>query len=207
MISAPFWLDSAPLVLGSGSAARRQLIEACRIPVEIIIPRVDERAIAAALLETRACPSEIAVALAHAKAEAVSRHHPKRLILAADQTLDHAGSLFMKPADRQAARAQLLRLRGDEHQLHSAAVLRQGDHVLWSGVSSATLIMRSFSDRFLDHYLDEMGDRLLQTVGGYEIEAIGVHLFSEVIGDHATILGLPLLGLLYALRDLKKLEG
>jgi septum formation protein len=207
MKSSSLWRAEAPLVLGSGSATRRLLLEACGIPFRVIPPRVDERAIAAALLEQRSLPSDIAVALAHAKAEAISRQNPDVLILAADQTLDHAGSLFMKPADRQAARSQLQRLRGTEHQLHSAAVLRQGDEVLWAGISSASLIMREFSDHFLDLYLDEMGDRALQTVGGYEIEGLGAHLFSEVVGDHATILGLPLLGLLHALRDLGKLEG
>ncbi len=97
MSASPFWLGAEPLVLASGSSARRLFLEACGIPLEIIKPRVDEKAIAATLLENRASPAEIAIALAHAKAEAVARLNPNRLVLAADQTLDLDGSLFMKP--------------------------------------------------------------------------------------------------------------
>jgi septum formation protein len=195
------WLHDAPIVLASGSAARRMLLEGCGIPFEVIKPHVDEKAIAAALLEERRNPCDIAIALAHAKAEAVAGKVPDRIVLAADQTLDHRGTLFMKPVDFDAARAQLTRLRGDEHQLHSAAVLRRGEKVLWSGVASAALVMRDFSDSFLDAYLAAMGGAVLDTVGGYQLEALGPHLFSEIVGDQATILGLPLFGVLWSLRD------
>lgn len=207
MSVSPFWLGREPLILASGSNARRALLEACGLPLEIIKPRVDEKAIAASLLESRATPAEIAIALAHSKAEAVSRLHPHRLVLAADQTLDLDGSLFMKPVDRVAARAQIARLRGKAHHLHSAAALRQGETVLWAGISSATLVMRRFDDAFLDRYLDAMGAKVTATVGGYEIEGLGPHLFSEIVGDHATILGLPLFGVLYALREAGTLAG
>ncbi|CAN1569235.1 Maf Nucleotide-binding protein implicated in inhibition of septum formation [Rhabdaerophilaceae bacterium] len=207
MIPHSFWLATKPLILASGSSARKSLLEAAAIPVSVVKPRVNEKAIAATLLETRATPQEIAIALAHAKAEAIGLPNPDDFVLAADQTLDHDGSLFMKPVDRAGARAQILRLRGSEHQLHSAAVLRQGETVLWAGVSSATLVMRRFPEAFLDTYLDAMGDKVTQTVGGYEIEALGPHLFSEIVGDHATILGLPLFGVLYALREAKLLAG
>ncbi len=207
MSVSPFWLGAEPLVLASGSAARRLLLESCGIPLKIIKPRVDEKAIAATLLENRASPAEIAIALAHAKAEAVARLHPDRLVLAADQTLDLDGSLFMKPVDRVAARAQIARLRGKAHHLHSASVLRRGDTVLWAGISSATLIMRPFDDAFLNRYLEAMASKVTETVGGYEIEGLGPHLFSEIVGDHATILGLPLFGVLYALREAGVLAG
>ncbi len=128
----------------------------------------------------------------------MARLHPDRLVLAADQTLDLEGSLFMKPVDRSAARMQMGRLRGKAHHLHSASALRRGETVLWAGISSATLIMRPFDDAFLDRYLDAMGAKVTETVGGYEIEGLGPHLFSEIVGDHATILGLPLFGVLYA---------
>ncbi len=207
MNASPFWLSADPLILASGSSARRLLLEACGVPLEIIKPRVDEKAIAATLLESRASPAEIAIALAHAKAEAVARLNPNRLVLAADQTLDLDGSLYMKPVDRTAARAQIARLRGKAHHLHSASALRCGEKVLWAGISSATLIMRPFDDAFLDRYLDAMGSKVTETVGGYEIEGLGPHLFSEIVGDHATILGLPLFGVLYALREAGVLAG
>lgn len=207
MTVSPFWIGPQPLVLASGSAARRALLEACAIPLDVIKPRVDEKAIAATLLENRVTPAEIAIALAHAKAEAVARQHPDRLVLAADQTLDLDGTLFMKPVDSASARVQLARLRGKAHHLHSASALRRGETVLWAGISSATLVMRAFDDPFLDLYLDVMDRKVTETVGGYEIEGLGPHLFSEIVGDHATILGLPLFGVLYALREAGVLAG
>lgn len=205
--ASPFWLSPEPLVLASGSAARRALLEAARIPLEIQKAPVDEAAIARTLLLQRETPHAIAIALAHAKAEAASRKLPDRLVLAADQTLDHQGKLMMKPENRVHARRQLLALRGDPHFLHSAAVMRRGDRVLWAGVASARLTFRAFSDVFLETYLDTMGEAICETVGGYQLEALGPHLFEEIEGDHATILGLPLLPVLHALRDLGCLKA
>ena len=202
-----FWLDAAPLVLASGSVTRRALLESAGIPLEILKAPVDETAIAATLLEQRETPQVIAVALAHAKAEAATRKMPERLILAADQTLDHQGSLLMKPVDRVQARQHLKRLRGGPHFLHSAAVLRRGEKVLWDGVATARLTMRDFSDDFIETYLDAMGQTICETVGGYQLEALGVHLFEEIEGDHTTILGLPLIPTLHALRDLGYLSA
>ncbi|MCZ8376711.1 MAG: Maf family protein [Beijerinckiaceae bacterium] len=202
MNTAAFWKAGRPLLLASGSAARRQMLEAAGIPLEVVRAPVDEGAIAATLLETRRTPAEIAIALAHAKAEAAARRHPDGLLLAADQTLDHQGRLLMKPADIAHARAQLLSLRGATHLLHSAAVLRRGDVVLWAGIASASLVMRNFSEAFLDAYLDRIGPLVTTTVGGYQLEALGIHLFEAIEGDQSTILGLPLIPVLHALRDL-----
>lgn len=202
MSAAGLWKAGSPLLLASGSMTRRQLLEAAGIPLEVVRAPVDEGAIAATLLETRKTPAEIAIALAHAKAEAASRRHPEGLLLAADQTLDHAGRLLMKPADRAHARTQLMALRGSQHWLHSAAVLRRGETVLWAGIASAALRMRTFSESFLESYLDRMGESVTSTVGGYQLEALGIHLFDSIEGDHSTILGLPLLPVLHALRDL-----
>jgi septum formation protein len=195
-----FWREQAPLVLASGSPARRALLEGVGIPLEIIKPDVDEAPIAQALSARAAPPAAIAAALALAKGEAVSRAHPHRIVLAADQTLEFRGQLGMKAPTIEAARLQLLSLRGETHHLHSAAVLMQGGAPLWQGCASANLTMRPFSEGFLAHYLAQMGDKVLGTVGCYELEALGPHLFSRIEGEHATILGLPLLGVLDALR-------
>jgi septum formation protein len=197
----PFWRQTDPLILGSASSARAQLLKAAMIPFEIVKPQVNEKAIAATLLETRHSPAEIAIALAHAKAEAISLKKPGRVILAADQTLDLDGTLLMKPVDLAAAEQQLRRLRNQTHDLHAAAVLRRDSTVLWAGYSSARLQMRDFSDAFLTHYLKTMGDSLLNQVGCYQIESLGCQLFASVEGEYAAILGLPLSGVLYALRD------
>lgn len=202
-----FWRLSDPLVLASGSSARRALLEAAAIPLEIIKPDLDEAALAAPLVAAGQSPKGIAQALARAKALAVSASYPDRLVLAADQTLDLAGQLGMKAPDLASARTQLRALRGTTHQLHSAAVLARAGAVLWQGSQSANLTMRAFSDAFLEAYLAAMGERVLTTVGGYELEALGVHLFANVEGDHATILGLPLHPVLAALRDNGALLG
>lgn len=195
------WRDSSPLVLASGSSARRALLSAAEIPHDIIKPLVDEAPIAEKLLAQRETPLGIAQALASAKGLDVSMRHPDRLVLAADQTLDADGQLGMKPPSLPAARAQLLALRGRSHALHSAAVLMRGGRILWSGHETAHLIMRAFSDAFLDEYLGLMGEKVLGTVGAYELEALGIHLFSSINGSQAAILGLPLSGILEALRS------
>lgn len=201
-----FWQTSQPLILGSSSSTRRAILEGVGIPVEVKHPHVDEQAIVTSLLTERRDPNEIAVALAHAKAEAVVRKHPDRLVLSADQTLDLENSLLMKPKDRTSAALQLSRLRGKTHYLHSAVVLRRGETVLWAGFQSATMRMRNFSDEVLLTYLEVMGDKLLTSVGCYQIEGFGALLFDEVEGEHTTILGLPLYPVLHALRDAGSLK-
>lgn len=199
--SSGLWLGARPLVLASKSAARRALLEASGIPFRIAPADVDEAAIAAPLLAAGANPKRIAGLLARAKAAAVAKNHPDDLVLAADQTLDLAGELFMKPANAAAAARQLRRLSGRLHRLHSAAFLRLGARRLWAGSASASLQMRDFSDEFLSLYLKAAGPAACESVGGYQLEALGIQLFRRISGDHATILGLPLLGILSALRQ------
>ena len=198
--SAPVWLSPQPLVLASQSAARRSLLAAAGIPHEVHPAHIDEPALARAAGAT-ATPAEIAALLADAKAAAVARELPGRLVLAADQTLGCDGRVFWKPADRVAARAQLAALRGRAHALHAAVTLRQDEVVRFAGVYSAHLTMRDFSDRFLDDYLAAAGDGALASVGAYQLEAAGVHLFEAIEGDYFTILGLPMLPVLAALRN------
>jgi septum formation protein len=193
-----FWTPAAPLVLASKSEIRRALLEAAGIPLEVQPAAVDERG-----LERQAgsaSAEEIACLLARAKADAVAVRQPGRLVLGADQTLALDGRVFAKAPDRSAARAQLLLLRGNTHELHAALALRQDGKLLFEHVSTARLTIRPFSDAFLDHYLDALGDSVLRSVGCYQLEAAGIHLFERIEGDHFTILGLPLLPLLGFLR-------
>jgi septum formation protein len=159
---------------------------------------IDERA-----LEREAgglAPDALAAMLAGAKAQAVARAHPGRLVLGADQTLAFGGRAFSKPADRAAARAQLSQLRGAAHELHSAVALHRDGERLFEHVATARLTMRAFSDGFLDRYLDVAGEAACASVGGYQLEGLGVHLFERIDGDFFTILGLPLMPLLDFLR-------
>jgi septum formation protein len=186
------------LVLASASPFRRRMLEAAGLAVEVAPADIDEPRVREALGEREA--PEVALALARAKAEAVSRRLPQAWVIGADQVLAIAGRLFAKPQSPAEARRQLQELRGKAHRLHSAAALAQAGEVAWSCVDTAWLHMRLFSDAFLDAYLAAAGDRVCRTVGAYEIEGSGIQLFERVEGDHFTIIGLPLLPLLAELR-------
>ena len=199
------WLDARPLMLASKSAARRALLEAAGIPIEIEAANIDERGI-----EARAGlsdPEEVAALLAREKAKAVAAKHPGRLVLGADQTLVLGERRFDKPADIAAARAQLRTLAGKTHELHSAIAFVRDGEVQSETVQVARMTMRAFSDRFLDAYLEAAGPAVMASVGAYQLERYGVQLFERVEADHFTILGLPLLPALKFLRQEGSLAG
>jgi septum formation protein len=192
------WLAADPLVLASRSAARRAMLAAAGIPVETVAAGIDERAVEARL--DTADAGDAALALAREKAIAVARRFAHRLVVGADQILAIDGLRLSKPADRAAAREQLRRLSGRTHALHSAvAVVREG-RMVFGDVGVAKLTMRALSDRFLEAYLDAGGAAVTESVGGYQLEKLGIHLFERIEGDHFTILGLPLMPLFAFLR-------
>jgi septum formation protein len=181
------------------------VLAAAAVPVEVLPADIDERAIEAhAGLKS---PGAVALLLARAKACAVADKLPGRLVLGADQTLALGDRLFSKPADLAAARAQLESLRGRTHELHSAIVLAHDGAVLFEHCETARLAMRDFSDRFLESYIEAAGLTLTASVGGYQVESIGIQLFERIDGDHFTILGMPLLQLLPYLRREGCLSG
>lgn len=199
------WLADRPLLLASKSASRRALLQGAGIPIEVKAADIDERGIEAKA--GLADPGAVAALLAREKAVAVSVEQPGRLVLGADQTLALGQRRFSKPADRAAARSQLKILRGQSHALHSAvAIIRDGKPVL-EHCAVAKLAMRAFSDEFLESYLDAAGDAVTASVGAYQVEGFGVQLFERIDGDHSTILGLPLLPVLDALRREGALRG
>jgi len=199
------WLSPQPLVLASRSDVRGKMLAASGLRIEIRPSQLDERATEAKAGSIDA--AAVARLLARAKADAVASTLPGRLVLGADQTLARGNKRFSKPADRASAAEQLRALRGRTHELHSAlAVVRDGATV-FACVDTAKLTMRDFSDQFLDNYLEMAGDAALSSVGGYQLEGIGIHLFERVEGDYFTILGLPLLPLLAFLRENKFIDG
>jgi septum formation protein len=198
-MTMPLWCAANPLILASRSAPRQAMLEAAGIPVEVCLPNLDERAVEAAAGPRG--PADVAALLAREKAKAVARLKPRRLVVGADQTLALGTRRFDKPPNRAAARDQLLALAGKTHQLHAAvAVVRDGE-VVFDGVDTASLTMRNLSAAFLDRYMDAVGDAAVESVGAYQLEKLGIHLFARVDGDHFTILGLPLMKLLEFLRQ------
>jgi septum formation protein len=192
------WLAEAPLILASKSAIRRTLLETAGVPVEIRPADIDERGIEAkAQLQA---PVAVASLLAHEKAALIAQAAPGRLVLGADQVLSLDGERFSKPADRAAARAQLTKLSGHTHELYSAVAFARDDRALFEYVGVVRLTMRAFSERFLDEYLDAVGDAAMTSVGAYQLEGLGVQLFERIEGDYFTVLGLPLIAALDFLR-------
>jgi septum formation protein len=196
------WTYATSLVLASQSPTRRAVLTAAGIPLEIRPSDLDERALEAG---TSGEPSDLAVLLAREKARSVGEKMPGRLVLGADQILALAGRRFNKPVDRAGAREQLQMLRGRTHELHSAIAVARGTAILFHHVEATRLTMRDVSDAFLDEYLERAGSAVTTSVGGYQLEGIGIHLFERIRGDYFAILGLPLLPLLAFLRTEKAL--
>lgn len=186
------------LILASKSAARRAMLEGAGVPFSVQVADVDEDAVK--VVHDPADAAGLAVELARVKALTVSRHDPEAWVLGADQTLAFASGLVSKAPTLAAARARLAQMRGGSHQLHSGAALARNGQVVWSGVDTATLRMRDFSDAFLDAYLATEGDAVLGSVGSYRLEGLGSQLFDAVEGDYFTVLGMPLWPVLAELR-------
>lgn len=194
-----------PLVLASKSSVRRALLEAAGIKVEIEPALIDERAVELSQASTGA--DQVALLLARAKALEVAMRKSKAIVLGADQTLALSDRRFSKPANVAAAREQLKTLAGRTHELHSAVAVARGGEIVFETVATARLTMRTFSETFLDAYLAAAGERVLSSVGAYQLEGLGVNLFERVEGDHFTVMGLPLLPLLAYLRSARLLAS
>jgi septum formation protein len=189
------------LILASASASRRALLEQAGLRFEAEAARIDEAEVKRAAQAEGTSPADTALLLADLKAERVARRAPEALVIGCDQLLVCGNTWFDKPADRAEARAHLLALRGRTHELVTAVICHRHGRRIWQHVARPCLTMRDFSEAFLDAYLEAEGEALTTTVGAYRLEGLGVHLFDAVQGEHAAILGLPLLPLLGFLRQ------
>ena len=192
------WRGKSPLILASQSSARKMLLRNAGLEFEAVTADIDERGIQAA--SGLSNPREIGLLLAREKAKAVSANRPGSYVIGADQTLALGDRLFNKPAGRAVALAQLRDLAGRTHALNSAVALAHDGKIVFEDVSIARMTMRQMSEAELSAYLDAAGDAVTTSVGAYQLEGLGIHLFERIEGDHFTILGLPLLPLLAFLR-------
>jgi septum formation protein len=193
------WRGKHPLILASQSRARQTLLANAGIDFEAVAAEIDERTVqqASGLL----APSDIAALLAREKAVSVSSRQPGKYVIGADQTLALGERLFSKPAGRPQAAEQLCALAGRSHELHSAVAVARDGKILFEAVAIAAMTMRRLGEAEIDVYLDQAGEAVTSSVGAYQLEGLGVHLFERIEGDHFTILGLPLLPLLAFLRS------
>jgi septum formation protein len=195
-------MASAEIILASQSEARYRLLVSAGIRLRKSAPKVDETALRTHFLESGGKDmTDLAVALAAAKAQIVSEANRSALVIGADQLLLLDGNLLNKPSSLAEARSQLLQLRGKTHTLISAVAAARAGQPIWSATDRAKLTMRQFSNEFISEYLAYRGQDVLTTVGAYKIEESDVQLFDEIRGDYFTILGLPLLPLLAFLRN------
>ena len=189
------------IVLSSTSSTRRKLLSQTGLYFKTAKPPVDEAIIKSALKKAGANAAHVADTLAENKANSVGAIIPGAYVIGADQMLECDGQWFDKPEDRDGARRHLQSLRGKTHLLITAAVIAFEGRIVWRHSETAKMTMRDFSDAFLDQYLDKAGEGLTRSVGAYELEGAGAQLFDRVEGDFFSILGLPLIPLLGALRE------
>lgn len=203
MTQRPDEQSQRPVVLASGSRIRRQILQSAGLSFTVAPADIDERAVRSRVQSQPENPGAdvVAVEIAAAKAEHISKTHQGSLVIGCDQTLVFDTEIYDKPKSIEEARATLLRFRDSHHRLYSAATLYQDREKLWSTVQHADLEMRAFSHAFLDDYLARAGESILQSVGCYQLEGQGIQLFEKISGDYFTILGLPLLPLIEELRQ------
>jgi septum formation protein len=189
------------LILASGSAGRRAMLDAAGVPFEALSPAVDEEAAKASLRAAGCLTRDLADALAELKAVKVSSRDPGALVLGSDSIVElQDGRLLDKPVNREQAAEHLRLLSGRRHYLYSAAVIAEGGQPVWRFVDRATMHVCPLSDSFIDTYLDREWEEVQWCVGVYRVEGPGVQLFSRIEGSQFTVMGLPLLPVLDYLR-------
>ena len=193
--------NSPRLILANQSKFRAGLLAAAGVTAEAMPAFVDEAEIKAGAKAEGMSAVDTAMLLASLKAERIARRFPEALVVGGDQILVCEGRWFDKPPDLNAARTQLRELRGRTHELVTAVLCQRGEQRVWQHVATPRLVMRDFSEAFLEEYLTVEGEVLTTSVGAYRVEGPGMQLFDRIEGEHTAIMGLPLLPLLGFLRQ------
>lgn len=179
------------LILASSSGIRKIILEKHNFNILVHAPNVDEEEIKKSLLQENAKPKEVAETLARLKAVKISEKYKDQIVLGADQVLSFEGRIFGKPKDKKVAKFILQQLSNREHELISSICLAKNGSSIWSYTESSFLKMKKFDDLYLDEYLNNISDDILQRYGVYQIEDEGRKLFSEIKGNNFSIMGMP----------------
>jgi septum formation protein len=198
---------TAQIILASTSPFRRALLGNAGVNFAVERPLIDERAVEETTRGSGVTPAEVALVLAQAKAEEVSSRHPGSFVIGSDQTLSFEDEMLHKPKHMDEARRRLLAFSGRTHFLNSAVAIATNGETVWSHVAEAAMTMRPLDPGFIGRHLARVGEKALTSVGAYQVEGEGIQLFERIEGDHFTIVGLPLLPLLEALRRLGAIDG
>lgn len=196
-----FEQQKSKIILASNSKIRAELLENTGLSFEIQPANIDEAAIREIFKTEEMDPADVAEVLAETKATEISKKNPDALVIGCDQVLALGDEIFEKPKNKDEAQNTLFKLRGKTHTLISAVVLVKNNEVIWRYSENANLKMHEFSPEFLGQYMALCGDKILSSVGAYQLESFGIHLFEEIKGDYFTVLGFPILALLKFLRS------
>jgi len=184
------------LILASSSGIRKIILEKHNFNILVHAPNVDEEEIKKSLLQEKATSKEVAETLAKLKAIKISGKYKDQIVLGADQVLSLGGRIFNKPKNKKIAKFVLKQLNNKEHELISSICLAKNGSFIWSHTESSFLKMKKFDDSYLDEYLNNISDDVLQRYGVYQIEGEGRKLFSEIKGDEFAIMGMPVSALI-----------
>ena len=191
------------IILASKSKVRKDILEKNNISCNIEPSNVDEDIIKKSLLNEKASPEIISKNLAELKANKVSARNYEQIVLGADSVIDLEGELISKPQDRNEALIILKKLNGKEHHLISSVCISKNGSMIWNYTDKARLKMKNFTEQELERYLTKISDSALYAYNVYQIEGEGRNLFSEIIGDENTIMGLPVQKIKEYLKEIK----
>ena len=191
------------IILASKSIVRKNILQKHNIDCIVEPSNLDEEMVKESLLKEKASPEIISKNLAELKANKVSLKNHKHIVLGADSVIDLNGELISKPQSRKEALLILKKLNGKEHHLISSVCISKNGSMIWNYTDKAKLKMKNFTEKELNNYLEKISDNTLFAYNVYQIEGEGRKLFSEIIGDENTIMGLPIQKIKEYLEEIK----
>ena len=191
------------IILASKSKVRKKILEENEINCVVEPANIDEDLVKDSLIKEGALPAIVSKNLAELKANKISQKKNGELVLGADSVIDLNGELISKPTNRNEALEILKKLNGKKHYLISSVCISKNGSMIWNCTDASTLTMKKLNSDEIKSYLTKIKDKELYAYGIYQIEADGRSLFSKIVGDEDTIMGLPVKQIKEYLSNLK----